>query len=102
MPGQLIKTLLQDAGFTHFGYDFMEKAKALEDKYSTHTLIRAVETMKIEKKKKEGQGTNGIAYPLEYLTSILSAEPAKPAARPKERFRVLPDQYGNEEKIVEV
>ena len=74
LPGQFLRALIEGAGFAYLDKNFIEVATRLETDYSTEQLIRGVESVKVEHKKKIGKGERGITAPLGYLASILADE----------------------------
>lgn len=71
LPGRLLRSLVEGAGFMYMDRNFNEIAGKLEADYSQEQLIRALQSTKEAHQKKIGNGERGITSPLAYMKSVL-------------------------------
>jgi hypothetical protein len=71
MPGTLLRSMVESAGFMYLDRNFIEVAGKLEADYSHEQLIRALQSTTEAHKKKINGGERGITAPLAYMKSVL-------------------------------
>ena len=74
MPGTLLRSMVESAGFMYLDRNFIEVAGKLEADYSHEQLIRALQSTKEAHQKKIGNGERGITAPLAYMKSVLMGD----------------------------
>lgn len=74
MPGRLLRSMVEDAGFMYLDRNFTEIAVKLEADYSHEQLARALQSTTEAHKKKINGGERGITAPLAYMKSVLMGD----------------------------
>ena len=71
LPGRLLRSMVEGAGFAYMDRNFNEIACKLEADYSHEQLIRALQSTKEAHQKKISGGERGIIAPLAYMKTVL-------------------------------
>lgn len=89
LPGMLLRSMIEGAGFMYFDKNFMEVACKLEADYTREQLIRALQATQEAHQKKTSNGERGITAPLAYMKSVLIGDGSngKPHAKAQPAYK---------------